>query len=106
MVWLVLAVVVVAIALSLFNVLSAVGALAFAIAGLMVVAGFGEWRDRARQRSRWHDPSRFFDANKPNEYGTTADPTGWTPPTAYIDHPTGTGPPPGVDRHDERPPRR
>jgi len=41
-----------------------------------------------------------LDQNRPDFYGQSGG-EGWSVPTAYIDHPTGTGPPPGVEQYDE-----
>ena len=53
--------------------------------------------DRGKRRV---DASRYFDENSPNFYAPMGNKT-WQVPTAYIDHRTGTGPPPGVESYDE-----
>ena len=58
--------------------------------------------DRGRAPSA---PAPYRDANRPDFYGGSSEST-WEVPTPYIDHPTGAGEPPGVDRGDEPAPRR
>lgn len=48
-------------------------------------------------------PSPVRDPHRPDFYGEAST---WQIPTPYIDHPTGAGEPPGVDRGDEPQPRR
>jgi hypothetical protein len=43
---------------------------------------------------------RHVDQNRPDFYGESGAGS-WAVPTAYIDHRSGTGPPPGVEPYDE-----
>jgi len=83
---------------------AALHAMAIVIAGLIALTWVAERLDRPRQRGR-HDPGSKMPRWKGDFHGQSSDHT-WEVPTAYIDHPTGGGPPPGADRRDERPPRR
>jgi hypothetical protein len=62
------------------------------------------WFDRTRRRE---GRDEYVDRRpyRPDFHGESSE-IGHMPPTPYIDHPTGGGPPPGVERGDERPPRR
>jgi hypothetical protein len=94
---LILSAVVALIALAVANVIS----LPIALIGVVVVIMFAAWRlDRARSAGA---PPPYKDANRPDFYGHAST---WQVPTPYIDHPTGAGEPPGVDRGDEPAPRR
>lgn len=97
MVPLILAAVVALIILTILKVISIV----VALVGILVVVGFAAWRfDRLRGASG--APS-VIDANRADFHG---DASTWQVPTPYIDHPSGGGEPPGVDRGDEPAPRR
>jgi hypothetical protein len=80
-----------------------------ALAGILTVLVSAAWRfDRARGAGA---RAPYVDANRPDFYGRSSE-SRWEVPTPYIDHPTGAGEPPGVDRGDEPaaqlagPPRR
>jgi len=76
-------------------------ALPLALLAILLVIGFAAWRlDRARGAGA---AAPYLDANRPDFYGEEST---WQTPTAYIDHPTGAGEPPGVDRGDEPARRR
>lgn len=97
MVLLILSAVVALIILALVKVISIV----VALVGILVVMGFAAWRfDRTRGASA---APPFKDVNRPDFHG---DALTWQVPTPYIDHPSGGGEPPGVDRGDEPAPRR
>ena len=53
--------------------------------------------DRKKRRI---DAARSIDASNPNFSAPMGNAT-WQVPTAYIDHRTGSGPPPGVESYDE-----
>jgi hypothetical protein len=92
-VWLILGVVIGGLVLGMLGVIPFWVAL---IAILAVTFFAAWWLDRTR-------PGRtapFRDANRPDLYAPMMNRTGQVP-TAYIDHPTGGGPPPGVERHGE-----
>ena len=96
---LILAVVVAIILLVVIKVLS----LPLALVAILVVVGVAAWRlDRTRGAGA---AAPYRDANRPDFYGSSSE-SSWEIPTAYIDHRTGAGEPPGVDRGDEPPPRR
>lgn len=74
-----------------------------ALGGILVVLLFAAWRfDKARSAGA---RAPYLDANRPDFYGRSGEST-WEVPTAYIDHRTGAGEPPGVDPGDEPPQRR
>jgi hypothetical protein len=77
--------------------------LPLALVAILVILGVAAWRlDRARGAGA---VAPYRDENRPDFYGRSSA-SSWEVPTAYIDHPSGAGEPPGVDRRDERPPRR
>lgn len=99
MVLLIVLAVVVAIVLVLVKVIS----LPLALLAILVVIGFAAWRlDRGRAPGAI---APYLDANRPDFYGESSS-SAWDVPTAYIDHPTGAGEPPGVDEGDEPAERR
>lgn len=99
MILLIVSVVVAAIVLVIVKVIS----LPFALVAILVVIGFAAWRlDRARPVGA-RPP--YLDKNRPDFYGRSSD-SAWEVPTPYIDHRTGAGEPPGVDRGDEPASRR
>ena len=67
-----------------------------ACVGILVLAIWNFDRNR-----RPGAPSPVRDPNRPEFYAPIAD-EGWEVPTSYIDHPSGAGPPPGVEKYDER----
>jgi hypothetical protein len=69
---------------------------------LVLLAGW--WFDHSRRRE---GRSPYVDRRpyRPDYHGESSE-FGHMPPTPYIDHPDGGGAPPGVERGDERPPRR
>lgn len=74
-----------------------------ALIGILLVVLFAGWRlDRARGAGA---RAPYLDENRPDFYGRSSS-SHWEVPTAYIDHPSGGGEPPGVDRGDEPAPRR
>lgn len=87
MVWLILGVILGGLLLTMLDVIS----IWVALGAMAVVTVFAAW---------WLDRTRpglvapFRDANRADLHAQN--------PTAYIDHPTGGGPPPGVERHGER----
>ena len=94
MVLLIVGVVISAIALVAVKVIS----LPLALVAILVVIGFAAWRlDRARSAGA---APPYRDENRPDFYGRSSSST-WEAPTPYIDHRTGAGEPPGVDRGDE-----
>ena len=96
---LILAAVALLILLVVLKVLSVLVSLVLIAVILAIIA----WRfDRGRAPGA---PPPFLDANRPDFYGRSSEST-WEVPTPYIDHPTGAGEPPGVDRDDEPSPRR
>lgn len=96
MVLIILAAVVALILLAVLKVIS----ILLALVGILVVVGFAAWRfDLGRGTSA---SIGAMDANRPTFHG---DASTWQVPTPYIDHPTGGGEPPGVDRGDEPPAR-
>ena len=75
------------------------------LALLAVVIVAGQWFDRTRRRE---GRGEYVDRRpyRADFHGESSE-FGHMPPTPYIDHPTGAGPPPGVERDGpERPPRR
>ena len=77
--------------------------LALALVAILIILGVAAWRlDRAHGAGAG---APYRDENRPDFYGRSSA-SSWEVPTAYIDHPSGAGEPPGVDRGDERPPRR
>jgi hypothetical protein len=74
-----------------------------ALVAILVVIGFAAWRlDRSRSAGA---VAPYLDENRPDFYGRSSD-SRWEVPTPYIDHRTGAGEPPGVDRGDEPAARR
>ena len=69
---------------------------------LVLLAGW--WFDHSRRREG-RTPFEDRRPYRPDYHGESTE-FGHAPPTPYIDHPDGGGPPPGVDRKDELPPRR
>ena len=95
----ILAAVAVLILLVVLKVLSILVLLVAIVVLLAIIA----WRfDRGRAPGA---PTPSADANRPDFYGRSGEST-WEVPTPYIDHRTGAGEPPGVDRGDEPAPRR
>jgi len=77
--------------------------LQLALLAILAVIGFAAWRlDRSRTPGA---RAPYLDANRPDLYGQSSE-SSWEVPTAYIDHRTGAGEPPGVDRGDEPAARR
>lgn len=95
----IIAAVAVLILLVVLKVLSILVSLAAILILLAIIAW---WFDRGRAPGA---PTPYLDANRPDFYGRSGD-SSWEVPTPYIDHPTGGGEPPGVDRGDEPAPRR
>lgn len=94
MVPLILFAVVAAILLVVLKVIS----LPVALVAILVVIGFAAWRlDRSRSAGA---RAPYLDEHRPDFYGRSSA-SSWEPPTPYIDHRTGAGEPPGVDRGDE-----
>jgi hypothetical protein len=99
MVLLVMAAVVAVIVLVVVKVIS----LPLGLVAIVVVIGLAAWRlDRSRSAGA---RTPYLDRNRPDFYGSSSA-SSWEVPTPYIDHPTGAGEPPGVDRGDEPAPRR
>lgn len=99
MVFLILGAVAVVIVLVLVKMLT----IPIALVAILVALLYAAWRlDRARGIGA---SPPYLDANRPDFYGGSGE-SSWEVPTAYIDHPTGGGPPPGVERGGEPPPRR
>lgn len=74
-----------------------------ALVAILVVIGFAAWRlDRSRSAGA---TAPYLDRNRPDFHGSSSA-SSWEVPTPYIDHRTGAGEPPGVDRGDEPSPRR
>jgi hypothetical protein len=74
-----------------------------ALLALVIFAGW--WFDRTRRRE---GRAPYVDRRpyRPDFHGESTE-FGHMPPTPYIDHPTGGGPPPGVEvAGPEPPPRR
>jgi hypothetical protein len=95
----IIAAVAILILLVVLKALSILASLAAILVLLVIVA----WRfDRGRAPGA---PAPYLNANRPDFYGRSGEST-WEVPTPYIDHPTGAGEPPGVDRGDETAPRR
>lgn len=93
MVLFLVAVVVIAFALAALKVLPLLAALGVVLGAVL----FAAWRlDRTRS-SAARLPS---DPDRPDFYGRSGE-SSWEVPTAYIDHSTGAGTPPGVDPSDE-----
>ncbi len=69
---------------------------------LVLLAGW--WFDHSRRRE---GRAPYVDRRpyRPDYHGESTE-FGHSPPTPYIDHPDGGGPPPGVERDDEHVPRR
>lgn len=77
--------------------------LPLAMAAILVTIGFAAWRlDRSRSAGA---RTPYIDENRPDFYGRSSA-SSWEVPTAYIDHRTGAGEPPGVNRGDEPAERR
>ena len=72
-------------------------ALIVPVAVTLIAAFVGGWQ---LDRNRHIQVDRHFDSNKPNFYVPMTNQT-WQIPTAYIDHKSGTGPPPGVEQYDQ-----
>lgn len=69
-----------------------------ALLGILLVIGYAAWRlDRSRSAGA---RTPYLDENRPDFYGRSSA-SSWEPPTPYIDHRTGAGEPPGVNRGDE-----
>jgi hypothetical protein len=71
---------------------------------LAIVLLAGWWFDHSRRRegrTAYEDRRPY----RPDYHGESTE-FGHAPPTPYIDHPDGGGPPPGVERPDEHVPRR
>lgn len=99
MVLLIVAAVVAAILLVVVKVIS----LPLALLGILVVIGFAAWRlDRSRSAGA---RAPYLDEHRPDFYGGSSS-SSWEVPTPYIDHKTGAGEPPGVNRGDEPAERR
>lgn len=99
MAFFILAAVAVLILLVVLKVLSIV----FSLVAIVVLLAIIAWRfDRGRAAGA---RTPYLDANRPDFYGRSGE-SSWEVPTPYIDHPTGAGEPPGVDRGDEPAPRR
>jgi len=99
MVLLIIAAVVAVIVLAVVKVIS----LPLALVAIVVVIGVAAWR---LDRSRSAGPTApYLDEHRPDFYGRSSAST-WEVPTAYIDHRTGAGEPPGVNRGDEPAERR
>ena len=95
----IIAAVAVLVLLVVLKVLSILVALVAIVVLLAIIA----WRfDRGRAPGA---PAPYLDANRPDFFGRSGEST-WEVPTPYIDHPTGAGEPPGVDRGDAPAPRR
>jgi hypothetical protein len=77
--------------------------LPLALVAILVVIGLAAWRlDRSRSAGA---VAPYRDENRPDFYGRSSN-FRWEVPTLYIDHRTGAGEPPGVDRGDEPAKRR
>ena len=63
----------------------------------LIATFLGAWQ---LDRKRHIQVDQHYDANKPNFYVPMENQT-WQVPTAYIDHKTGSGPPPGVEQYDQ-----
>ena len=99
MVPLIIVTVVAAILLVVLKVIS----MPVALAVILVAIGFAAWRlDRSRSAGA---RASYLDENRPDFYGRSSG-SSWEVPTAYIDHRTGAGEPPGVNRGDEPAERR
>ena len=99
MVPLIVLAVVAAILLVVLKVIS----LLVALVAILVTIGFAAWRlDRSRSAGA---RAPYRDENRPDFYGRSSA-SSWEVPTAYIDHRTGAGEPPGVNRGDEPAERR
>jgi hypothetical protein len=73
------------------------------LVAIVALLGIIAWRfDRGRAPGA---PAPYLDANRPDFYGRSGEST-WEVPTPYVDHPTGAGEPPGIDRGDELAPPR
>ena len=70
--------------------------LVIAVIVTLVASLVGAWN---LDRGRRIQTGRYYDENKPNFYGPVQNRT-WQVPTSYIDHRSGGGAPPGVDRND------
>jgi hypothetical protein len=99
MVLLIIAAVVAVIVLVVVKVIS----LPLALVAIVMMIGLAAWRlDRSRSAGA---VAPYLDRNRPVFHGSSSA-SSWEVPTPYIDHPTGAGEPPGVDRGDEPAPRR
>ncbi len=96
---LIVGVVVAMIALVVVKVIS----LPLALAAILVAIGFAAWRlDRSHSVGA---RTPYLDENRPDFHGSSTA-SSWEVPTPYIDHRTGAGEPPGVNRGDEPGERR
>ena len=94
MVPLIVVAVVAAILLAVLKVIS----LLVALVVILVAIGFAAWRlDRSRSAGA---RAPYLDEHRPDFYGRSSA-SSWEVPTPYIDHRTGAGEPPGVDRGGE-----
>jgi hypothetical protein len=98
MILLVVLAVVAAIALVVIKVIS----LPVALVAILVTIGYAAWR---LDRSRTAGAAPYLDDHRPDFYGSSSS-SSWEVPTPYIDHRTGPGEPPGVNRGDEPAERR
>ncbi len=69
-----------------------------AIVLMFVALLLASWNLDRQRRPGARSP--VLDPNSANFYAPMDG--GWEVPTAYIDHPTGGGPPPGVEQYDSR----
>ncbi len=94
MVWIILGVVAISIALFLLQLVP----YWVTLIAIFAVALFAAWwLDRGRSAGA---APPFRDENRPELYAPMANAT-WQVPTSYIDHPSGGGPPPGVEQYDQ-----
>ena len=91
--WVVAGVVIAVWVLWFFSVVGIVVAIAATLVAAFVGAVFLDMTTRGSGKG-------IRDANRPEFYAPMTNQT-WQVPTSYIDHPTGTGPPPGVEPYDE-----
>ena len=90
--------IVAAVALLILLVVLKVLSIVVTLVGIVVLLAIvAWWFDRGRAPGA---PAPHRDANRPDFYGRSGEST-WEVPTPYIDHPTGAGEPPRVDRGDE-----
>jgi hypothetical protein len=95
--------IVVAVVAAILLVVAKVISLPLALLAILLVVGLTAWRlDRSRSAAA---RLPYLDQNRPDFYGSSSA-ASWEIPTPYIDHPTGAGEPPGVDRGDEPAERR